>query len=240
MLKLPLSKLCDVPLALQNRPLFEGERRAKRCLQKGKKGQKGKRGWVKTSQTWPRTAHVLPDWERASMQQLQWQWVLLIFSFSFVLFLLYSLLFSFWTAMPSAPGWEVWEQHFVEESSFGRSSEILGDDFRVRLLHFSYPWLQKEWRFRFGDKSVIIRPKEVATLWSLQKARRKTAMIAWTGQNYKHGQWRSWEEIEHKTETLSQWAVGCLCKGSIPKRERNLSMLWDGVRAVSSTSVSRT
>ena len=30
-LKLPLSKLCVVPFSLQNRALFEGENRAKRC-----------------------------------------------------------------------------------------------------------------------------------------------------------------------------------------------------------------
>ena len=50
MLKLPLSKLYTVPLALQNRALFEGEKRAKRCPEKGRKrggqqsGQKGKIG----------------------------------------------------------------------------------------------------------------------------------------------------------------------------------------------------
>ena len=48
-LKLPLSKLCAVPFALQNRALFEGERKAERCLEKGRKrggqqkGQKGKK-----------------------------------------------------------------------------------------------------------------------------------------------------------------------------------------------------
>ena len=48
-LKLPLYKLCVVPLAVQNRALFEGEKREKRCPEKGRKrggqqrGQKGKR-----------------------------------------------------------------------------------------------------------------------------------------------------------------------------------------------------
>ena len=47
--KLPLSRLCAVPFALQNRALFEGENRAKRCPEKGRKrggqqrGQKGKK-----------------------------------------------------------------------------------------------------------------------------------------------------------------------------------------------------
>ena len=46
---LPLSKLCAVPFALQNRALFEGENRAKMCREKGRKrggqqrGQKGKK-----------------------------------------------------------------------------------------------------------------------------------------------------------------------------------------------------
>ena len=48
-LRLPLSKLCDVPFALLNRALFEGEKRVKMCREKGRKrggqhrGQKGKR-----------------------------------------------------------------------------------------------------------------------------------------------------------------------------------------------------
>ena len=45
-LKLPLSKLCAVPFALQNRALFEGEIRAKRCPEKGRKmggQQRGKK-----------------------------------------------------------------------------------------------------------------------------------------------------------------------------------------------------
>ena len=37
-LKLPLSKLCAVPFALKNRALFEVEKRAKRCREKGRKG----------------------------------------------------------------------------------------------------------------------------------------------------------------------------------------------------------
>ena len=47
--ELPLSKLCAVPFALQNRALFEGEKRAKLCREKGRKrggqerGQKGKK-----------------------------------------------------------------------------------------------------------------------------------------------------------------------------------------------------
>ena len=47
-LELPLSKLCSVPFALQNRALFKGEKGAKRCREKGgkrggkQKGQKGK------------------------------------------------------------------------------------------------------------------------------------------------------------------------------------------------------
>ena len=36
-LKLPLSKICAVPFALQNRALFNGEPRAKRCPEKGRK-----------------------------------------------------------------------------------------------------------------------------------------------------------------------------------------------------------
>ena len=48
-LKLPLSKICAVPFALQNRAPFEGENRAKRQQKKGRKrggqqrGQKGKK-----------------------------------------------------------------------------------------------------------------------------------------------------------------------------------------------------
>ena len=48
-LKLPLSKLCAVPFALQNRALFEGQKRVKRCRGKERKrgaqqrGQKGKK-----------------------------------------------------------------------------------------------------------------------------------------------------------------------------------------------------
>ena len=55
-LKLPLSKLCAVPFALQNRALFEAEKRAKRCREKGRKrggqqrGQKGKKDAWKTDQ----------------------------------------------------------------------------------------------------------------------------------------------------------------------------------------------
>ena len=47
--ELPLSKLCAVPFTLQNRALFEGEQRAKRCREKERKrggqprGQTGKR-----------------------------------------------------------------------------------------------------------------------------------------------------------------------------------------------------
>ena len=53
--KLALSKLRAVPCALQNRALFEGEKRAKRCREKGKKrdGQrraKRKKGRLKTGQ----------------------------------------------------------------------------------------------------------------------------------------------------------------------------------------------
>ena len=43
-LKLPLSKLCAVLFALQNRALFEGKRRAKWCREKGKKGAASKGG----------------------------------------------------------------------------------------------------------------------------------------------------------------------------------------------------
>ena len=46
-LKLLLSKLCAVPFALQNRELFEGGKRAKRCREKGRKRggqQRGQRG----------------------------------------------------------------------------------------------------------------------------------------------------------------------------------------------------
>ena len=45
--ELPLSKLCPVPFSLQNRALFEGEKRAKRCRKKGRKRagqQRGKKG----------------------------------------------------------------------------------------------------------------------------------------------------------------------------------------------------
>ena len=52
-LRLPLSKLCAVPFALQNRALFEGEKRAKRCWEKVRKPAKGakrKKGRVKTGQ----------------------------------------------------------------------------------------------------------------------------------------------------------------------------------------------
>ena len=47
--ELPLSKLCSVPFSLQNKTHFEGEKRAKRCREKGRKrggqqrGRKGKR-----------------------------------------------------------------------------------------------------------------------------------------------------------------------------------------------------
>ena len=47
MLRLPFSKLQVVPLALQNRALFEEEKRAKRCREKGRKRagqQKGRKG----------------------------------------------------------------------------------------------------------------------------------------------------------------------------------------------------
>ena len=54
--ELPLSKLCSVRFSLQNRALFEGEKRAKRCREKGRKrggqqrGAKRKKGRVKTGQ----------------------------------------------------------------------------------------------------------------------------------------------------------------------------------------------
>ena len=48
--ELPLSKLCSVPFSLQNKALFEGKKRAKRCREKGRrrgfanrKGKKEKR-----------------------------------------------------------------------------------------------------------------------------------------------------------------------------------------------------
>ena len=43
-LRLPLSKLCAVPFALPNRALFEGERRVKRCREKGRKRGGQQRG----------------------------------------------------------------------------------------------------------------------------------------------------------------------------------------------------
>ena len=43
-LKLPISELCIVPFALQNRALFKGENRAKRCPEKGRKRGGQKRG----------------------------------------------------------------------------------------------------------------------------------------------------------------------------------------------------
>ena len=46
-LKLPLSKLCAVPFALQNRVLFEVEKGAKRCREKGGKGQPTKGAYRK-------------------------------------------------------------------------------------------------------------------------------------------------------------------------------------------------
>ena len=54
-LNLPLSKLYAVPFALQNRALFEGEKRAKTCRDKGRKrgGQQGRnwnKGHVRTRQ----------------------------------------------------------------------------------------------------------------------------------------------------------------------------------------------
>ena len=48
-MELPLSKLCAVPFALQNRALFKGEKGAKRCREEGGKrggqqrGQKGEK-----------------------------------------------------------------------------------------------------------------------------------------------------------------------------------------------------
>ena len=55
-LKLPLSKICGVPSRLQNRALFEGGNRAKRCPEKERKrggqqrGQKGKKdAWKQVS-----------------------------------------------------------------------------------------------------------------------------------------------------------------------------------------------
>ena len=55
-LKLPLSKLCAVPLALQNRAAFETSRRRKMCPERGSKrgdqqrGQKGKKdAWKQVS-----------------------------------------------------------------------------------------------------------------------------------------------------------------------------------------------
>ena len=56
-LKLPLSKLCAVPPCLQNRALFEGEKRVKNVPGEGgkegwaAKGAKRKEGRVKTGQT---------------------------------------------------------------------------------------------------------------------------------------------------------------------------------------------
>ena len=49
-LKLPLSKLCAVPFAIQNRALFEGEKGAKRCQKRGGIGvaSKGGKERVKT------------------------------------------------------------------------------------------------------------------------------------------------------------------------------------------------
>ena len=53
-LKVPLSKLCAVPLALQNRALFEGRKRVDKCREQGRERggqQKGqKKGRVKTGQ----------------------------------------------------------------------------------------------------------------------------------------------------------------------------------------------
>ena len=54
-LELPLSKLCAVPFALQNRALFKGDKRAKCAEKKGGKGVaskvgKKKKGRVKTGQ----------------------------------------------------------------------------------------------------------------------------------------------------------------------------------------------
>ena len=42
--ELPLSKLCSVPFSLQNRALFEGGKRAKRCREKGRKRVASKGG----------------------------------------------------------------------------------------------------------------------------------------------------------------------------------------------------
>ena len=59
-----LKLLCAVPLALQNRALFKGEKRAKRCREKGRKrggqhmGRKGKKdAWKQVSQTLPLTVN---------------------------------------------------------------------------------------------------------------------------------------------------------------------------------------
>ena len=56
-LKLPLSKLCAAPFALQNRAFFEGEKGAERCRDKGRKrggqhckGGKKEKRTVKTGQ----------------------------------------------------------------------------------------------------------------------------------------------------------------------------------------------
>ena len=59
--ELPLSKLCAVPVPLQNRALFEGERRRKNCREKGRpaKGAKRKKGRVKTGQK-PYLEHSKP------------------------------------------------------------------------------------------------------------------------------------------------------------------------------------
>ena len=48
LLKLHLFKICAVPFALQNRAIFEGEIRAKRCPEKEwpAEGAKGKKGLV--------------------------------------------------------------------------------------------------------------------------------------------------------------------------------------------------
>ena len=71
-LRLPLSKLCAVPLALQNRALFEG-RKGRKGAEKGRKRggqqreQKGKQGRAKTGQKlkgfqegWPNHAPKIP------------------------------------------------------------------------------------------------------------------------------------------------------------------------------------
>ena len=50
-LKLPLSKLCAVPLCLQNRVLFKGEKRAKRCREKGMKRVVASKGGEKEKRT---------------------------------------------------------------------------------------------------------------------------------------------------------------------------------------------